>query len=986
LLVFAALHPCQAVDSSLRLTQFVHTRWTQADEPYLSNVRALAQTDDGFLWIGTPKGLLRFDGVRFVRWWTRQGEPLSGIISSLLAAPNGVLWVGTYTGLVRLERGRLTKFASGGMIQGAVAALGEDGSRGLWIGSSLSPHSSGLAHWNGARLDDFGRADGLPQSFIAALLVDGAGNLWLGANASGLYRKSPGEPGFTRELAGENVQSMAMDSDGSLVIVFGRKLLRLRNGVFELAVPTLSHLNLGPIRVYSDRDRNLWLATYNKGIIRLGKDSTESFTDKDGLSDSAATAVFEDREGDLWVGTISGLDRFRQTRLTRVSKPEGLSEEHVAVVTASHDGSIWAGTATRGLNRITGTTALVRQRPETLANHSIYSLFPDASGRIWVGTNHDFGVIQEKNFLPIRMSNGASLDKVMCVASDGTGTMWVSDGARGLVRISRNSVEPLRVNGLPRASDDPVYALLHDSRGRLWIGYDHSGLFVLEGDSVRRWNGAEGPSGGAVISFYEDRAGAVWVGTADGLSRLRAGHWTVWGAAQGYPTAVVQSIIEDDVGGYWLTTQQGLERIDGLELARQADGAPRPFHFSLYGVSEAFRPPTSAVFKPLAAKSAGGRLWFATAAGIVWIDPSKRAIAAQPSRPEIEQVRIDGQSQPLDSPSLVSGFRARTLELDYTAPSLRASDDVVFRYRLVGLDRDWTDAGTRRQAYYTNLPPRRYQFQVAAAHKDGPWDAPPVTFQFEILPAFYQTNWFLALCVLTGATLLFGIYRLRLARITQRLEAQLAERTRIARELHDNLLQSVVGISLQLDGIANRLSATATKEHADLMRVRRQVDQALRETRQSVWACRTGEPAAQGLVQSLKETAASLTAGHPMTFGLNVTGTPNALPAEVGEHLLQIAREAIRNAVHHSGGGAIEIELAYQHHGVCLRVSDDGAGMALELLDTGRPGHFGLRGMRERSEQIGGRFRVHSRPGRGVSVEVTLNNAGIAHPREQTGS
>jgi len=523
--------------------------------------------------------------------------------------------------------------------------------------------------------------------------------------------------------------------------------------------------------------------------------------------------------------------------------------------------------------------------------------------------------------------------------------------------------------------NDDVYSLLFDREDRLWIGSYRGGLALVRGSQAQIFNSSNGSVPGAILSLYEDVSGALWVGSSLGMGRFRNGIWTVWSVKQGLPSADVQDIIEDNLGGVWLTTSSGLLHADAGELSRQPDGFSRPFRFDVYGFADGVRVRTNVVrSQPRIAKSPNGTLWFASDAGAATVDPSRLQKNRLPPPVLIEGFKVDGQEVDLNSSRPESlEFRARELQFDFTALSLTAPETIRFRYRLEGYDREWVEAGTRRQAFYTNIPPGRYRFGVIACNNDGVWDAKQTSLSLTLLPPFYLRLWFQVPCFAAAIAIFWGIYRLRLAQIAwqfeRHLQARLGERNRIARELHDTLLQNVVGISLQLEVISKRLPENdAEKPH--LERVRRHVDLSLREARQSVMALRSPTMENRDLITALGEIGASLTAGHAIRFQASADGTPHACPPELQEQLLRIGREAIGNAVTHSHCSELQVQVSYQARSICLRIADNGTGIESQVLESGRPGHFGLRGMKERAESIGGTFTVISQPSGGTVITV----------------
>jgi ligand-binding sensor domain-containing protein/signal transduction histidine kinase len=944
----------QAPRAETRIPEYVHTSWTSRNGFNAFPIQALTQTEDGYLWLGTPSGLWHFDGIRFVEWRARaDGAQLpSQDVRCLLAAERGGLWIGTSAGLSKLERGQLTNYPTGdNSAHRGVRALLEDGPLGLWAGASgYNGGSLLLLNSSGAR--EYSVADGLPDNGVNAIFRDYRGSLWI-ATRRGLCRWKPGKPELFLTSPDNEIYSITEDAKHRLVIACSAqaRLLRFSDGRFE---PLISPQASSPIAarvVMGDREGSIWVATYSDGLARIYDGQVQRFSRKEGLSGSTAQAILEDRDGSVWVGTRTGLDRFLRSRVVQLSVDDGLSDEAVTAVSPSHDGSVWVGTATAGLNRVRGDKILRKHISDGLPSGSILSLYEDFADRLWVGTMKGLAVESRGRSTPIPSPGGDALDRVTAITGNRQGQLWVADAVKGVYAVNGTSIRPLRPAGLPRTND--VYYLLADGQGRLWIAYYHGELAVVSGNDVATYAAGRELAPGALLALHQDPTGAIWAGGAGGLSRFRNGRWTTWPVKSGLLPEGVRQIVSDDRGDLWLTTEKSVLHIDTQELSKQADGLPKPFQFVSYGKSQGIRPHAGAVrTQPRACKSSDGRLWFAGEQGVAIIDPARIAAPVQPV-----------------------AFHGREFQFDYTANIATPDDDLRFHYRLQGFETDWVDGGSIRQARYTNVPPGQYQFTVAGSSAQGSGIGSSATLTLVVLPAFYQTTLFRVLCASLAGGLIFALYRFRIGRIARRYELltveRVAERSRIARELHDTLLQNVIGVSLQLDAISNRLEHSSSPHIGDLRRIRRQVEEALFEARHTVWALRA--PALKNIdfASALRQASATLTAAGNIQFAMQVQGEPFRLAPDVEEHLLRIAQEAIANASFHSEGCHIRAEVVYSPKSLILRVIDDGRGFDPALLTAGRPGHFGLRGMRERADLLGAELLVSS-SSLGTEITVTL--------------
>jgi signal transduction histidine kinase/ligand-binding sensor domain-containing protein len=959
-------------------SQYVHTRWSVQDGSSVFPVHALAQTEDGYLWLGSSRGLWRFDGSRFVSWQPRPGERdlPSADIKCLHAARDGGLWVGSAAGIRKLHDGRLEASPLGSDEWARVRTILEDPNHVLWVGMDESPHG-GLAKVEGGKVDYYGPADGLAGG-VQAIFRDQAGDLWLGTRL-GLLRWPllPGKP--SRPVLSSEVLSIAETSNRGLLTAV-RAQTSIQSGIDGRFQPLPGLTGVAGTSVLADRAGNVWVGTFNRGLVRARDGQLEWFDTTYGLSDSTVATLLEDRDGNIWVGTPSGLDRFRPALINHIAAKDGLSEDLVTVIDSRDRDGVWVGTSSGGVNRIDPQGLVQKQAVKGLPSTSITSLYEESASRLWVGTLGGLALCDHRACRPFFGPAGETLDRVVGIAGRGGDTIWLMDGRKGLYVVSRGIVKHLDVAGLP--SPHGVYGLLADSDA-LWIGYYQGQVAVLRGSSLKIYTSTDGIAPGPVMAIYRDAMGSVWIGSSGGLSRFRNGVWTAWTTANGLPSAPVYDLIGDRQDGLWFTTPQGLVRLDLVELGSQPDRDPRPFRYLLYGIAAGMEPPVNATWpRPRTARSADGRLWFVTEHGVATIDPRVLQDHGAKAPIVIEKVSVNGHEQEVEvGPLRRLEFRGRDVRFDYTAVSLSSANSIQFRYRLSGFDRDWTQADARRQAFYTNLPPGRYEFQVTATNVEGVSTGASAALPVVILPAFYETLTFRILCVLAAFALLYGLYRLRLTQITVRLRARseerLLERTRIARELHDTLLQAIVGVSLQLESFASR-SAGSDAAQAEIRRIQSHLSGALRDTRRSVSALRATE-GGRDLASLLNEQSGTFSGGkRNIQVCTAVDGDAYALGSEIEEELLRIAQGAIANSIAHSQGSRVNVQLIYQPSIVILRISDDGCGISDEALRSGRPGHFGLRGMRERAERIGAKFSIVSRSGEGTTVEAVVKKKGSA--------
>lgn len=958
------------------LAQYNHTAWTGRGGFEIFPVRALAQTADGYLWIGSPKGLWRFDGARFVRWQPQGSKGEAGLpsedIHCLQASRDGGLWIGTAAGLSKLLYGRMTTYlAPPDWLPDGVRALWE--SNVLWLGSR-TVGSNALARISPAGEWAYSPMDLLSTARVNAILEDQAGSLWIGTSR-GLCRRSAGKGTFFLTDPPTEVYSIAQDRDGHIFVACAASpgLLRFSDG--GKFVPAVDN----PVRARAmafDRSNALWAGTFSQGLVRIQHGRIERYDTKNGLSSAAMETVLEDREGNIWFGTRTGLDRFHPTRVLYLTSAQGLPEDMITVVSASRQAGIWIGTATAGLRRADQKDPVPVN--SGIAGNSILSIYEQPAGNLWLGTMNGLFASSQGRLKRVGGEAGEPLNRVTAITGDGKSRIWIADARSGIYSIAHSVAEPLRVPALLSSDSKDVYALMAGNDGRLWIGYYDGDIAVTNGTVATVYRAAARGFSGSILSLYQDTRGIVWAGTSRGLSRFRNGRWTEWTSAEGLRGGRIQGVIADDWNGLWLNAEKGLLRVPVTELEAQPDGSPSSLHSLLYGASEGVPLQGGATrSQPRITRAADGRIWFAREDGIAIVDPCTAIPTPVRPRVIVEELRADGRllaAGPLDSKQLA--FRGRQLEIEFTATSLSAAENLRFRYRLDGYDPGWIDAGLAHQARYMNLPPERYHFRVNASNTEGLWEDAEAAVEFAVLPKFYQTWYFRACCATTGVAILFVIYRIRVIQIERiyelRSDERLSERTRIARELHDTLLQSVVGISLQLDALSNRDGLSSNAIKSDLNRIRRQVDDSLREARNCVWALRSQHLESRGFLVALQEAIGGSVGGQQIDFSVVVEGKPYPYPIDTEEHLLRIAQEAVTNSVKHARCSAVRIRISYGKDEFCLQIIDRGVGLEPEFLSAGRPGHFGFSNMRERAERIGATFRVESGLQSGTTVELRL--------------
>jgi signal transduction histidine kinase/ligand-binding sensor domain-containing protein len=984
-----------ALNPALDVSQYAHTAWRIRDGFAKGSILSIAQTPDGYLWLGTALGLYRFDGVRNVLWQPPPDQHLpSSTITSLVASRDGTLWVGTRNGLSTWKNGKLTQYAE--LAGLAIRALVEDHEGSIWAGTNGSPGppDGKLCEIRNGKVRCHPEMGGVTHG-VFGLNEDDKGNLWVGLEI-GVWRWRPGPAEFyaVPGLSNGRMQGMADSEDGGALIAATGAVMRLADGKAEAVYrfPT-ARRGFRFLRMLRDRDGGLWVGPAGRGIVHIRQGRTDVFSELDGLSGDDIYDLFEDREGNIWIATVNGLDRFHELPVVTYSKSQGLSDIPWGGLLAAREGSVWFGTLD-GLNRLNqGQITVYRQHRARagvrqivgsgLPDEGVGSLFQDSRGRIWVSTPSGIGYLESDRFIPA----GAPGGLVESLTEDTAGNLWIANRDVGLLRLSWHN-ELQQIPWATFGHKDTAVVLAPDPlHGGLWLGFSQGGVaWFRDGYVHSSYSAADGLEG-RVYQLRFDGEGALWIASEGGLSRLKNGRIATLTSMSGLPCDAVQWTMEDDAQSVWLMMPCGLVRVARSELdewASAADKTARTIHATVFDSSDGLR--LLAVvgdYMPRVGKSADGKLWFSVPDGISVIDPHNLPFNKLPPPVHIERVIADRKIH--DASSQGSGglrlpARVRDVWINYTALSFAAPEKVRFRYKLEGQDPDWKEVVNDRQAQYSNLRPGNYRFRVKACNDSGVWNEAGAVLDFYVNPAYYQTWWFRTLCVAAFLALLWGLYQFRLRQLARqfniRLEERVNERTRIARDLHDTMLQTFQGVLLKFYGLSVML-ADRPEAQQKLEGLLEQGQQAINEGREAVLGLRSSTVIANDLARAFttlgEELAAKQDSHTPVAFQVEVEGETRDLHPILRDEVYRIACEALRNAFQHSGAARIEVGIHYDDRQFWVCIRDNGKGIDPKVLDaSGREGHYGLPGMHERAKLAGGRLVVRSGVNSGTEAEIII--------------
>ena len=970
LFLLCVVHPALGVDPSRGLSQYIREQWGSSRGFPGGQVYAITQTGDGYLWVGAEKGLVRFDGVNF-RLFQHANTPLLpvGPIRGLVADADGVLWI--HLGGPRILRYRDDKFedvsSAFEQAEPAFTAMGR-GANGEVLLSALV---NGTLRYSGGKFLRLAAPVELPNFLVISLAESPDGKIWMGTRDLGLFYESQGHiSDIVKGLPDRKINCLLPITNEELWIGTDNGVVRWNGTEVTTTGLSASLSQVQALTMIRDRDANVWIGT-SIGLVRVNPQGAVAFSQRDRDSGVPVTALFEDREGNLWAGTSQGIELLRDSVFVTYSTAAGIPAENNGPIYLDAENRAWFGPASGGLYWLK-EGQVERVTRAGLNDDVIYSITGDKTG-LWIGRqkgglthlSYKDGAYTTQTYTE---AQGLAQNSVYAINQNRDGSVWAGTLSGGVSQFSGGKFTNYsNRNGLVSNTID---AILESRDGTMWFATPN-GLSSLANGRWKTFMVQDGLPSDRVNCLFEDSTGLLWVGTDDGLAFLDSGRFRTPATVPASLHEQILGLIADGSGSLWITTTNHVLRAtrDSLLRGQLTETDVRQFGLAdgLHG-SEGVRRNRSV------ADDRMGMIWLSLNSGLSVVDPNRLRRSSVPAIVHINTMAADGSLVELSRSIRIPSDRQR-IAFSFIGLSLAIPERVKFRYRLDGFDHDWSDPVSVGEAIYTNLSPGPYRFRVMASNSDGVWNSVEGVIEFQIAPAFWQTWWFRLLVLLAFALTVVALYRFRLHQLTRQLnvrfEARLAERTLIAQELHDTLLQGFLSASMQLDVAVDQLPESSPLRPR-LVRVLDLMRQVTEEGRNALRGLRLSNNSSQDIAVALSSINQELESGEEIGFRVIVEGSPRSLHPIVRDEVYRIGREAVVNAFRHSVAKHITVQVSYLENQLRLLISDDGCGINSEVLESGRDGHWGLSGMRERAERIKARLKVRSRVGSGTEVELSV--------------
>jgi ligand-binding sensor domain-containing protein len=969
LLGLVGITPLHALDPNKAFTQYTRTVWTQAQGLPQDSVKTIAQTPDGYLWMGTSEGLVRFDGYTFITYTKLQGFVPSNGILSLTTGHEGTLWIGTSEGLASYKDGKFRIYtAADGVTTKSITSVVEDADGSVWMVAlgSLSRYANGTGQAIPAE-------QLMPIRSVRVVYEDPEKRIWV-AGIGGIVKRVGNDfvPVLGPEQLGDTVITTILKTHSGLWMSGGTGIARYRPGHPVQHYTTKDGLpNDLTLEMMEDHKGTLWVGTYG-GVSRFVNGHFESPPKASQFERGLVWVIFEDREGNLWVGAQSSLVRLRDDPFTMYGKAEGLPSDTPMAVHEDKNGTLWIAFRDSGLTKFRPGPMRTYTTSDGLASNQIYSVRDGVNGDLLIATMNGLSRMSNGKFINYKLPDPGGRAAINDALADSSGRIWVA-APSGVFWLNGDQWEP----AVPNGSDPSNYAL------RLSEGPDHSiwaatflgGLWKIHGKETHLFTAVDGLPSEQVRAIVWDED-TLWLGAFDGgLARYKDGKFQHFRASDGLLSDNIFHIDDDRNGSFWLSTPKGICRISKQQLDDFASGKIKRLTPINYGVAQGLRSTHLAPAFPAGGggtRSKDGRLWFTSGNGVASIHPQTdfKEDPQNQMDPVAHVVGVNVDGKRIDAGNAQVPPGPHRIEFDYVGLHLSAPESVQYSYKLEGQDQNWTPAEGLRKISFNNLQHGDYRFVVRAMEPGG--RTSEAQFRFSVLPHFYETVPFMALMTMAFIGALYGGYRYRLAQVHARFGMVFEERARLAREIHDTIAQGFVGISHQLDALSGKLDGDPAVAREQLDLARKMTRHSLTEARRSMIELRAPELQEQTLAQALGSAAHRWVAGSPLNMNLNILEEQRKLPPEVEQNLFRIAQEAVVNVLKHAKATVVSLGLSFEGNLAVLTVIDDGAGFDTANSFSEAGGNFGIIGMRERAERLGGTYSLSSQPGVGTRVEVKV--------------
>ena len=985
------LSEAHALDPHRKFTQYVREKWSAANGLPGGAVHAIAQSPDGYLWIGTDKGLVRFDGFTFLPVPPKSLLPQNDPILGLITDAEGDLWVRMQTaGILRYNRGKFENLASGpNATVTQVTAIARENAAGMLLSDLIS----GTLRLRRGKLDRIAPARVRPGSSVTMSIAETAGGrIWVGTLGSGVFYLENGRATrVTQGLTEKKINCLLPVGEEELWVGTDHGLFRWNGRGFRRAGLGPPLRNQPVLTILRDRDSNIWVGT-TRGLLRINASGTSFAEEEDLQRAGAVNALFEDREGNLWVGDAMGLERIRDSTFITYSTDKGLSTNTSGPVYVDGDDRVWFAPENGGLYWIKdGRVKPVK--PELFEKDVIYSI-AGHDHEIWIGRRqggltrlgYSGGIITTETY---SRGNGLAQNSVYATYQGRDGAVWAGTLSSGISRLKDGKFTTYTTtNGL---ASNTVSSVLEGHDGTIWFGTPN-GLSALSNGKWRTYSLQDGLPSDNLNCLFEDSAGALWIGTSAGLAYFQMGRMHT---LQEVPESLREQIVgmaEDKSGRFWIVTSNHVLRVAHDKLQ---SGVVTAADVREYGQADGLESTEGVKRSRSVVSDSAGRIWFSLSSGLSVVNPSQVTDNSVPALSNIETITADNNTANLEA-SVRIPPSPRRITFEYTGLSLAMPARVRFRYFLEDFDSSWSQPVAAREAVYTNLGPGSYRFRLVASNREGLWNGPEAAIRFEVEPTVWQTWWFRTISAALILLLACCAYLYRLRQLAKefniRLEERISERTRIARDLHDTLLQSFHGLLFRLQAARNLFPGRPAEAIQVLDGAITKAEQAIAEGRNAIQDLRPAPVAQNDLAHLLtvvgQEIAGSQDTGRDSpNFSVTVEGARQTLSPILQDEVYRIACEVIGNAFRHANASQIEAEIRYDDASLRLRIRDDGKGTDPKVLKEGaRAGHWGLPGIRERAKQIGARLEFWSKGGAGTEVELTVpGSVAYAKPPDSSG-